>query len=390
MTTGVSTQAPIAAELSPSERFTAKVVQEFTANNGGLQLTRYQSKLIQAYYIKLDSILKINEGKRMAKSEQYREAIAYTWNNVNMNKLSQDIVAWAGIGLDPLQKNHINLITYANNKTSQYDIGFIIGYRGAELKAKKYGFDCPDNVVVEVVFANDRFKPFKRDRNNKTENYEFEMAENAFQRGDIVGGFYFHEYTDRPEKNVIEVFSLKDIEKRKPKSASAEFWGGTKMVKKWIQDPNDANKKKQVEEPEVIEGWFEEMVYKTLFLAAYNDITIDSEKIDEHLVKVMQLEEEVSPAADAPASVSATVNTQIQQNGNKTAFNFEDAQVINDQDPETDQAPGNKFQVPPEDGKLDTMAKVGQENAAKEAAAVTEPKKTADAGVQPAFGFPKQ
>ena len=38
------------------------------------------------------------------------------------------------IGLDPSQKNHINPIPYKNNAKNKYDIGFIEGYRGIELK----------------------------------------------------------------------------------------------------------------------------------------------------------------------------------------------------------------------------------------------------------------
>jgi hypothetical protein len=50
-----------------------------------------------------------------------------------------------------------------NNKTKKYDISFITRYRGLELKAKKYGLDVPDAVIVELVHANDHFKSIKKD-----------------------------------------------------------------------------------------------------------------------------------------------------------------------------------------------------------------------------------
>ena len=56
----------------------------------------------------------------------------------------------------------------------------------------------------------------------------FDWWFNEFARGDIVGGFYYHIYQDKPEKNKLVVMPLKEILKRKPQYASAEFWGGEK------------------------------------------------------------------------------------------------------------------------------------------------------------------
>ena len=249
--------------------------------------------------------MKTSELKRQKKSEQYREKLAYSWENINLNQLAIDVVCYSSIGLDPNQDNHINLIPYKNNASNKYDISFIIGYRGHEIKVKKYGLDIPDNVVVELVYANDKFKEFKKDKNHKIDSYEFEIV-SSFDRGELVGGFYYHEYFNNPEKNRIKTMSKKDIEKRKPDNASPEFWGGEKD--KWENNQKVGK--------EIIEGWYDEMCYKTVFRAAYNSIAIDSEKIDEHYLKVIYEER---------GRLDERVISAIKQNANKEAIGFDEA-----------------------------------------------------------------
>lgn len=294
---------------SQSERFTHAVMREFTTNAGSLEVTNFQKKLIQNYFIKLDMTLKDNEIKRLSKRDP--DPLEFVWKNVNMSQLALDVVAYSSIGLDPLQDNHINLIPYKNNKTNKFDIGFIIGYEGMKIKAIKYGFEVPDDVIVEVVYSNDKFKSYKKNKDNKIESYDFEIV-NDFDRGEIIGGFYYHVFHSNPEKNRLKVMTMKDIEKRKPKYASAEFWGGEK-------------KKYNSNETEQIEGWFEEMVEKTIKRAAYNSITIDSEKIDEHLVKMMQQEAITLTGSD---QTLLQVKSDISNNANKLEISFEDANVV--------------------------------------------------------------
>ena len=74
--------------------------------------------------------------------------------------------------------------------------------------------------------------------------------------------------------------SRAQIEKRKPKYASAEFWGGEKDV--W-QNGKKAGK-------EQIDGWEEEMFLKTLKRHCWNSINIDSQKIDDFLMRVLENE----------------------------------------------------------------------------------------------------
>ena len=290
------TAVATATTPTPGERFVNQLSKELTALAPGAVVSDFQRRLGLNYFAKIDQTLKDLEKKRLAKSEQYREAIAYTWANINMSKLALDVVAFTKIGLDPLQPNHINLIPYANNAQGRYDIGFIPGYRGMEIKAKKYGYDVPDEVIVELVYSTDKFKQHKRDKDNHIESYEFEVV-NDFERGEIIGGFYYFNYKDNPAKNRIKVMTMADIMKRQPKKASAEFWGGAKDV--W-----ENGKKTTVQ----IDGWKEEMCWKTVFRAAYNSITIDSEKIDDAFRRMIEIENDGTIQA---------LEVEIEQNANK-------------------------------------------------------------------------
>lgn len=293
----------VAKKESTSERFMNKVVSEFGSSVGKVALTDFQKRLAQNYFISLDSVLKTTEEKRMRKSEKYRDQLPVTWANINMEKLARDVVSVARVGFDPAQPNHINLIPFKNNNTNKYDISFIEGYRGIELKATKYGMEVPDNVVVELVYSTDSFRPIKKDRENKVEGYKFEIT-NPFDRGEIIGGFYYHDYVKSPEKNKLVIMSIKDIEKRKPQHASAEFWGGEKDV--W-KDGKKAGK-------EQIDGWYDKMCWKTLYRAAYSDITIDSQKIDDDYLRLKQMETEFS---------EAEVAQEINENANREVIDIE-------------------------------------------------------------------
>jgi recombination protein RecT len=301
-------------ELSQSERFTRAVEKEFSGGVGNIQLTSFQRKLCQNYFIKIDMVLKDNESKRMAKAEQYREALPFTWDNVNLAKLSIDVITFSSVGLDPVQANHISPIPFKNKTSNKWEFTFITGYKGTELKAKKYGIDIPDEVIVELVYSTDKFKAIKKDKDHPFDNYTFEITD-EFNRGEIVGGFYYHSYKGSPEKNKLRVFSWKDIEKRKPDYASAEFWGGEKD--KWEYD-EASGKNKKVGKVNV-EGWKDEMAWKTIYKAAWNIITIDSEKIDDHYLKFIQRERDARDEA---------VLNDINDNANRTEIGFKtDEQV---------------------------------------------------------------
>lgn len=301
--------------ITPSVRFTEKVISLFQNQNGGIEISEFQRSLCQNYFIKLDLSLREAETKRLAKAEKYREPLPLYWENINMDKLANDIMVYSKLGLDPVQKNHLNLIPYKNNKTNKYDVTFIIGYKGLEIKAKKYALEVPKNVVVELVYDTDKFKAIKKDQNNKSESYVFEITD-EFNRGKVKGGFYFIEY-ENPEQNRLKIFSKADIDKRKPEYASAEFWGGEKDV--WEKDPQTGRNVKagKVE----VEGWYDEMAYKTIYRAAYDSITIDSFKIDEDYRRLILAESDQK---------LFQVTTAIEDNANKTEIGIDDADVVED------------------------------------------------------------
>ena len=307
---------------SPSVRFQSAIMREFSNNPMKLSLTGFQQKLIQNYFIKIDQLLKAAETKRMAKPEQYREALAYSWANVNMAKLTIDVVAYSSVGLDPMQKNHINIIPFKNNGSNKYDLNFMMGYSGIELKAKKYGLEIPDDIICEVVFSTDVFKPLKKDLNNSVESYVFEIT-NSFDRGEIVGGFWYKVYNSNPEKNKLKVFNKADIEKRKPKHASVEFWGGEKDVYKNNQ---------RTGEKETIDGWYYEMVEKTVKRNAWDSVVIDAEKIDDHLVQI---------ANNDYNNKQIEADAEVTEKANKTNLDFEEANIV--EQPQLNQGVSNNI-----------------------------------------------
>lgn len=311
-------------DLTMSERFLNKVTAEFSNGVGEIALTTFQKRLAQNYFISIDANLKLADEKRVKSNasksnDNYKNNLAMTWANVNMESLARNVVSAARVGFDPAQKNHINMIPYKNSTTQKYDIGFIEGYRGMELKATKYGLDVPDGVIVELVFSNDKFKSIKKDHRNKVENFEFEIV-NDFDRGKIIGGFYYHFYNENPQKNKLVVLNLKDIEKRKPQYASVEFWGGEKD--EWKNGKKTGKK-------EVVEGWYDKMCWKTIYRAAYGDITIDSQKIDNDYMRLNQLEQELK---------NAEVAEEIVTNANGETIDIETGEI----DREPDQAEESK------------------------------------------------
>jgi len=310
-----------------SERFASGVVK--SVMGAEVKIPDKQMRLLQQYYIALDGILKEAETKRQGDKYKQNDT-PITWKNVNMVALNQKALAFSQIGLNPALPNHINMMPFKNNKKGNYDIVFIEGYKGLEVKAKKYGLDFPDEIVTEVVYETDKFRPIKKSFGIDIETYEFEMT-NPFNRGEIVGGFYYLSYNDTPEKNKVVAVSMKDIEKRKPTYASAEFWGGEKD--EW-KDKKRTGKKIKVE------GWTDEMTLKTIKRMAYNSITLDGDKLDDAYVNAMSKSEGHNEA----------IAETIKQNANIEEV---DAEVISEQPEIPEKAQDEPKEVIPETKEVD-------------------------------------
>jgi len=303
-TTPVAPPVP-PAQANMSERFTEKVLSEFNGNvSGGLQITDFQRSLIQGYFIGIDRALQVQEEKRLSKNlkntdPKYNNDLPMIWQNINLKDLALDVVHYARMGLDMMQKNHISPIPFKNNNTNQYDVTLMPGYVGIEYIAKRYALDPPVAVAIELVYSTDTFKPVKKNRDNKVESYEFEIN-NPFNRGDIIGGFGYIEY-DNPTKNKLIMMTKADIEKRKPQYASAEFWGGKKKV--W-------ENKKQIEVE--TDGWYAEMFEKTIKREVFSEkhIQRDPQKIDD-AYQYMKMREARMAEIAAQEEIDANANTII-------------------------------------------------------------------------------
>ena len=291
--------------LAVSERFTSLVLKEFGGNIAGdLMVTDHHKALIQGYFIAIDRALAAAEENRKRKNEKnadhkFDNDLPVVWTNVNLTDLAIDLMHYAKLGLDMQEPNMLFAIPYKNNKRNIYDVVLMEGYNGIRLIAERYAIDPPKNVVVEVVYSTDKFRVVKKDISHRVEGYEFEIT-NPFSRGELVGGFAFLEFDD-PTKNKLITMSKNDILKRKPASASPEFWGGKKTV--W-----ENGKKSEVE----LDGWFDEMVRKTLIREAYGKkhLPRDPRKVDDayrHL-ELKELEYAKLAAAEEIKQLANTVD----------------------------------------------------------------------------------
>lgn len=276
-----------AAAPSNSQRFVSAVMREFTKDTGLVTLTSHQKNLIQGYFIACDQALNAAESKRLkdaAGKEPWatkaREKIPYVWNNVNVDgKLAQRIVVYAKLGLDMTLANHLFAIPYMNGKNGKYDLNFQEGYKGREIKTKKYSFYDIMNMQYELVYSNDEFIPHKKDTQHPYDTYEFKIK-NPFDRGILVGGFAYVEF-NVPNRNFLLIMSKADIEKRHKIAKSKEFW----------------------------DNWYDEMALKTVVNAACNKVTLDPEKIDPDF-RIMQQSESDTAEAELAEEISANANRE--------------------------------------------------------------------------------
>lgn len=292
-------------QLAISEKFTNTVLREFgTSVAGVLQVTDYQRTLIQGYFIVIDRALKTAEEERLRKNAnnrdpKYNNDLPINWNTVNLNALALDLMHYAKMGLDMMQENMLFPIPYKNNKRNWYDVNLMEGYNGIRYIAEKYAVEVPTAVTIEVVYSTDSFRPIKKGKDIRIENYEFEIT-NPFDRGDIVGGFAYLEFAD-PTRNELIIMSMKDILKRKPQYASANFWGGKAKA---------GENGKQVETE--CEGWLDEMARKTIIREAFSakHLPRDPKKIDDNY-QYMKMREAKYAEVEAQQEIDASANVTL-------------------------------------------------------------------------------
>lgn len=301
--TGDATQLAKTEEKKPSqsERFTSMVMSQYGKTGSVYTFTEREKQLIRNYFICIDQTLQKAEADRLRKNasnrdHSYDNTLAYSWNTIDLPQLAQDLAHYARVGLDMMEDNTLFPIPYKNNKGNLYSITLMEGYNGIRYQAEKYALDPFRSVTVEVIYANDVFRPIKKSASNPVESYEFEIPQ-PFDRGEPVGVFGYIEFEDSA-KNKLVIFSKADVMKRKPKYASPEFWGGKKTV---------YEKGRPVET--TLDGWLPEMFEKTMKREIYGSKRIprDPDKIDESYQYIRQREQQYE---------DIIIDAEVAQNGN--------------------------------------------------------------------------
>ncbi len=262
-------------EPTQSERFTSMVMREFGAGMGGkLELSKHQQRLSQHLFIAIDVALRNLEVKR---AEKNPNNAPITWQNTNMTKVAVDSVHRVELGLDALIPNHIHVIPYWNKKLEKYDLDLQVGYVGKDYYRRAVAVDKPVDIIYELVYSNDKFKPLKKSATNPVESYEFEIVQ-PFDRGEIIGGFGYVMY-ENSQMNKLIIVTNKDFNRSMSGSRGGTFW----------KDHPDA------------------MKFKTIVNRVTAKLNIDPEKIGLAYAKVEAAEYE----AQAEREIEAEANQDV-------------------------------------------------------------------------------
>ena len=316
--------------LTNSERFSNMVLKEFKGNVGELNLNEYQKQLVRNYFIGIDNALKTAETSRQFSKKKANEP-PITWENVNMNALARDVVQNAKLGLDMSIKNHLHVVPYKNNKTNKYDLNLMPGYEGLKYIASSYSLYKILDIKVELVRETDIFQATSK---NNVDGYEFKIT-NPFSRGNVVGGFGYIRYENEIHNQLV-LMSVDELIKRKPSTASAEFWGGEKD--KWEDGKRVGTEK--------VEGWTDEMLYKTMVRATCKKVPVDPKKINDSYIYVMESKDDYYTSIDEEKT-----KEEISQNANTEEIDFETTEVI-------EATVVNETQVPPAQTNVEEIKKV--------------------------------
>lgn len=293
----------VKATTSISERFAKSVIEELeTSFADGIKVTPKERQLIRGYFVAVDRMLKVSEEQRLNKNKKNKDHsfdndLPYIWQNVNMTALAEDLAALARIGLDATFPNMVSFAAFKNTKTNKYDILAQKGYAGLAFVAMKYSLHGLKQLRPELVYSTDTFKILKANAHRDVETYEFEIN-NPFDRGEFKGGFVYLAYENATLNRVVYL-SKKEIDKRKPSRASAEFWGGIKT--EW-KDGKEIKTE--------VEGWYDEMARKTIIKHAAKQVEADPTKIDDAYRYAERREVEYAEA-EAREAIADNANTVL-------------------------------------------------------------------------------
>lgn len=113
-----------------------------------------------SYFICIDRTLQKAEAERIRKNSNNRDAkynndLAYTWNNVDLPALAQDLAHYARVGLDMMEDNTLFPIPYSDEQEviqKAYDIN-------SSLKVTVRF--TPDDQAITVSYSQGYHEPFK-------------------------------------------------------------------------------------------------------------------------------------------------------------------------------------------------------------------------------------
>lgn len=277
-------------QATQSERFLKNVETQFAAEAGApMAFSDYEKTLAQHLFLKVDNVLKDMETKRLNATKPYGQP--FTWQNVNMRKLSLDAVHRVQLGLDALVPNHIHPVPYFNKREGKYDLDLRVGYVGKAYYRQQVAVDVPVDIIYELVYSTDKFIPLKKSFSNEIESYEFEIT-NPFDRGEIIGGFGYLIYEDT-RKNTLIMVSEKDFEKSRKAAQSDTFWSKHPV----------------------------EMRYKTLVHRVTDKLTVDPKKVNATAYAYVENQEE-----------ETSVRREINEQANKELLDIDQSPGASEQD----------------------------------------------------------
>lgn len=296
-------------QTTGSEKFLNNIVTQFNAEAGSpVMMTDYQKSLGQHLFLKLDSVLKDLETKRLSKDKPYGSP--FTWENVNMRKLALDSVHTVQLGLDALIPNHVHPIAYFNKKEKKYDIDLRPGYIGKAYYRTEAARVTPKDITYELVYSNDKFKAIKKSINNPQDSYEFEIT-NPFDRGEIIGGFGYISYESDKHDNVLVLVSKQQFDKSRNAAQSDVFW----------------------------KNHYEEMCYKTLVHRTTEKLQIDPRKVNAAYLEMENKDDEDTPMKQVDPIHD--VQEEIDHEANQTVVDFEQPKEEPKQKPRKSAEPVN-------------------------------------------------
>lgn len=268
-------------ELSKTVKCAVYLAEEFKVNDNKA-VTPAQQHILQGY---ADSIARCIDNFKPSKDNKELK-----WSNIDYSKLRKAVYVNAHLGLDMWQENMLSIVPFYNKTTQKYELSLMRGYNGIKYLAEKYSKDKIVNITTELIYEKDKFVAVKKDINNEKESYIFEVTD-IFNRGAVVGGFGYIEYEDS-RRNKLILMTRAEMDKRKPKYASAEFWGGDKPI---------YENRQKTDKVEHIEGWKDEMYLKTLirYVCNQRNIPLDPAKIGDLFVEAERLELEVKERLDS-------------------------------------------------------------------------------------------